>query len=313
MTGDRVVDVGAKYMKNMKLDAIFRGDDIKLTKQQKCALHTLDPGFPIVVYLRPNLFPIDDLYLTEHPVDTDVFFVGNVSQTQYLILDMTVEEFDHWVDTHNLGSSWSWLMNDVHYYISDFVPSQVRSDLFYVSGGFFPAFPGHYVMPFREGTFQVETLWPDEAVIGTTRITQTSSGCGTSYRHPNVIPVEIEAMLAWGWYSQFTSVMTTKNFALNVVASVDCYLPNKKTPFFGLMPEVDASKRTLLGKVDGCSIQAAYFRKVHSAMTAKYPAMEGFLASLPAPYDLSQLEQSLAFLYEHCYKEQYSWLNLLLV
>lgn len=82
---------------------------------------------------------------------------------------------------------------DVHYYLSDWTPANVKPGDWYnaVGGNFFPT-PGRYLLPFNEGVYLIDSQ---------SRVLFRPRRSGTWYQHPLVTLRNADFCINFGWYS----------------------------------------------------------------------------------------------------------------
>lgn len=103
--------------------------------------------------VRPCEQPYDKRYFTQN-LDA---YQNKVWQPGHVDHEIHVGKI-HDLDQEFPNSQVIYQMSDVHYYLSGWKPKNTKKDDYYICvGANFPvALPGHYVLPFNEGTFWID-------------------------------------------------------------------------------------------------------------------------------------------------------------
>ena len=113
----------------------------------------------------------------------------------------------HDLDEEFPNSQVIYQMSDVHYYLSVWKPKNTKKDDYYICvGANFPvALPGHYVLPFNEGTF-----WIDHRSM----LHMQTRGNDHWYTHPLVRLGNVTKEINYGYYSHVVSEGCPDDFDL---------------------------------------------------------------------------------------------------
>lgn len=96
------------------------------------------------------------------------------------------------------------IMNDCHYYLSDYLPSFDCN--MYISGINFYPVPGRYVLPEREGAYVIYK----DTVSDVAMVAMKTCGSDTSYSHPLVQVLGADLCIDSGWIKSFQKIHAYK-------------------------------------------------------------------------------------------------------